>query len=114
MAREPKTVNDALTGRVNHRRRRPNRGVGGSGLLLIFCGKLITMTGQSNTEARSLAGFVGTGYDKGRPRVVQALWFAVQNLLFYQWWLPAAVRPKLLSLFGARIGRNVLIRHRVR
>ena len=77
-------------------------------------GKLIVMARQGNIESRSLAGFVGTGYDKGRPRLVQAIWFAVQNVLFYQWWLPAALRPKLLKLFGAEIGRHVLIRHRVR
>jgi putative colanic acid biosynthesis acetyltransferase WcaF len=64
--------------------------------------------------ARSLAGFQGHGYDKGRPRVVQAAWFAVQNLIFWKWWLPASLRPKLLRAFGARVGSNVFIRHRVR
>jgi putative colanic acid biosynthesis acetyltransferase WcaF len=77
-------------------------------------GNLNTVPSPGDNVSRSLAGFVGSGYDKGRPRIVQALWFAVQNLLFYQWWLPADLRPKLLRLFGARIGRNVLIRHRVR
>ena len=71
----------------------------------------MTVTGE---PTRSLAGFQGTGYNKGRPRLIQALWFATQNLLFAQWWLPAALRPKLLRLFGARIGSDVLIRHRVR
>jgi putative colanic acid biosynthesis acetyltransferase WcaF len=71
------------------------------------------MTGGSS-PTRSLAAFQGTGYDKGRPYAIQALWFAVQNLLFGQWWLPAALRPKLLRLFGAQIGKDVLIRHRVR
>jgi putative colanic acid biosynthesis acetyltransferase WcaF len=66
------------------------------------------------TPARSLAAFQGAGYDKGRPVIVQALWFAVQNLLFSKWWLPAAFRPLLLRLFGASIGQNVIIRHRVR
>ena len=31
---------------------------------------------------RDLSGFRGIGYDKGRSVVSQALWFAVQNLLF--------------------------------
>ena len=63
---------------------------------------------------RDLAGFSGLGYDKGRPAVVQALWFAAQNLLFAAWWFPASLRPKLLRLFGASVGEDVFIRHRVR
>jgi putative colanic acid biosynthesis acetyltransferase WcaF len=38
----------------------------------------------------------------------------MQNLIFAKWWLPQALRPILLRLFGAEIGQNVLIRHRVR
>ncbi len=63
---------------------------------------------------RRLAGFTGAGYDKGRPMWVQALWFAVSNLIFMKWWCPRRLRPPLLRLFGARIGSNVFIRHRVR
>lgn len=75
---------------------------------------LATVEMMSVSFTRSLGGFQGTGYDKGRPRLVQAIWFAVQNVLFYRWWLPAAWRPPLLRLFGADVGPNVLIRHRVR
>ncbi|WP_217205681.1 putative colanic acid biosynthesis acetyltransferase [Streptomyces sp. AC550_RSS872] len=63
---------------------------------------------------RSLRRFTGAGYDKGRPLLVQAAWFAVLNLLFVRWWFPARWRPALLRAFGARIGQRVLIRHRVR
>ncbi|MFE5819637.1 putative colanic acid biosynthesis acetyltransferase [Streptomyces sp. NPDC056479] len=63
---------------------------------------------------RSLRGFTGAGYDKGRPLLVQAAWYAVLNLVFVKWWFPARWRPVLLRAFGARIGRRVLIRHRVR
>lgn len=63
---------------------------------------------------RSLRGFTGAGYDKGRPLLVQAVWFAVLNLVFVKWWFPARWRPVVLRAFGARIGRRVLIRHRVR
>ncbi|MFJ8634575.1 putative colanic acid biosynthesis acetyltransferase [Streptomyces sp. NPDC093568] len=63
---------------------------------------------------RSLRGFTGEGYDKGRPLLVQAAWFAVLHLVFVKWWFPARWRPALLRAFGARIGRRVLIRHGVR
>jgi putative colanic acid biosynthesis acetyltransferase WcaF len=63
---------------------------------------------------RQLAGFTGVGYDKGRSTMTQAVWFAVQNLIFSKWWLPARLRPPLLRLFGAEIGDQVFIRHRVR
>jgi putative colanic acid biosynthesis acetyltransferase WcaF len=63
---------------------------------------------------RSLRAFTGAGYDKGRPVVVQALWFAVMNLVFMKWWFPARLRPPVLRAFGARVGERVLIRHRVR
>lgn len=63
---------------------------------------------------RSLRDFVGAGYDKGRPLLVQAAWFTILNLVFVKWWLPPSWRPALLRAFGARIGRRVLIRHGVR
>lgn len=63
---------------------------------------------------RFLAEFRGTGYDKGRPIWVQALWFAVQNLVFASWWVPARMRPRLLRAFGAQVEPGVFIRHGVR
>ncbi|MFB9461651.1 putative colanic acid biosynthesis acetyltransferase [Streptomyces cinereospinus] len=63
---------------------------------------------------RSLRGFTGAGYDKGRPLLVQAVWFAVLHLLFVKWWFPARWRPAVLRAFGARVGRRVLIRRGVR
>lgn len=65
-------------------------------------------------RARDLSRFTKVGYDKGRPVLVQALWFATQNLVFAKWWLPGRLRPHLLRLFGAQVGRDVVIRHRVR
>ncbi|WP_328879916.1 putative colanic acid biosynthesis acetyltransferase [Streptomyces sp. NBC_00299] len=73
--------------------------------------------GESDHRAvvgRSLRGFTGVGYDKGRPLLVQAAWFAVLHLVFLKWWFPARWRPAVLRAFGARIGRRVLIRHGVR
>ncbi|MGY1583597.1 putative colanic acid biosynthesis acetyltransferase [Streptomyces sp. MN13] len=63
---------------------------------------------------RSLRGFTGAGYDKGRPLLVQAAWFAVLHLAFAKWWFPARWRPAVLRAFGAQVGQRVLIRHGVR
>lgn len=60
-----------------------------------------------------LADFQGHGYDKGRPRWIQALWLAAQGLLM-NWWVPPKLRVTVLRRFGAKIGQGVLIRHRVR
>lgn len=71
-------------------------------------------SGHGAVVARSLRGFTGAGYDKGRPLPVQVAWFAVLHLVFVKWWFPARWRPAVLRAFGARIGRRVLIRHGVR
>lgn len=63
---------------------------------------------------RSLRGFTGAGYTKGRALPIQALWFATMHLVFVKWWFPARLRPAVLRAFGARVGRRVLIRHAVR
>jgi putative colanic acid biosynthesis acetyltransferase WcaF len=63
---------------------------------------------------RRLSGFTARGYDKGRPLLTQALWFAVMNLVFMKWWCPARLRVSILRAFGAEIGAGVVIRHRVR
>lgn len=63
---------------------------------------------------RDLPAFKPTGYEKGRGRIVQALWFGVMNTVFMAWFTPAWVRTALLRAFGAEIGTGVLIRHRVR
>lgn len=67
-----------------------------------------------STLRRSLAGFTGAGYDKGRGVAWQAAWFATQNLVFRSWWCPPALRPPILRAFGATVGHGVVIRHGVR
>lgn len=61
-----------------------------------------------------LENFTGAGYDKGRSRWIQALWFGISALVVERLWCPSRMRIALLRLFGARIGTGVLIRHRVR
>ncbi len=63
---------------------------------------------------RTLAGFRGTGYDKGRSRAWQVAWLVVDSLVFRRWWLPADARVWILRRFGATIGTGVLVRHDVR
>jgi putative colanic acid biosynthesis acetyltransferase WcaF len=61
-----------------------------------------------------LAAFTLAGYDKGRGVLWQAAWFAVQSAVFSAWWFPRRLRPAVLRAFGATVGENVTIRHRVR
>jgi putative colanic acid biosynthesis acetyltransferase WcaF len=70
--------------------------------------------GGRTVVARRLADFTRAGYDKGRGKLWQAAWFAVMNLVFMAWWCPVRLRPVILRAFGATIGRQVFIRHRVR
>ena len=65
-------------------------------------------------KRRKLRAFRPDGYDKGRGRLWQIAWFVTMNLVFRAWWCPARLRPAILRAFGARVGKRVLIRHRVR
>jgi putative colanic acid biosynthesis acetyltransferase WcaF len=58
----------------------------------------------------NLAGFLGTGYDKGRPRSTQLLWLVVSRTIVMKWWCPNLVRVRILRMFGAQIGEGTLIR----
>lgn len=80
----------------------------------------MTLTDPPGTPDRSghgrwqLAGFTGAGYDKGRSPLWQVAWLVVSGGLLTRWWCPADLRVRVLRLFGAQIGSNVLVRHRVR
>jgi putative colanic acid biosynthesis acetyltransferase WcaF len=57
--------------------------------------------------------FHTTGFDRGASRWREALWLAVSGLLFSTWLPGSKWRAALLRLFGARIGRGVVIKPRV-
>ncbi|MCU1398791.1 MAG: putative colanic acid biosynthesis acetyltransferase [Acidimicrobiales bacterium] len=59
---------------------------------------------------RSLQGFTGRGYDRGRNRVWQAGWVVCQSLLVKRAWMPSAGRVAILRCFGAQIGTGVNLR----
>ena len=63
---------------------------------------------------RSLAGFTGAGYDKGRGIAWQAAWQLASSLLVMPWFVPPKVRVTVLRAFGARIGQGVNLRSGVR
>jgi len=53
------------------------------------------------------------GLDRGRPRLVEAAWYLTKMIFFLPaipW--PSRLRVALLRVFGAKVGRGVLVRHR--
>lgn len=70
--------------------------------------------GTVRTMTWRLDRFSGVGYDRGRSVPVQLLWLVAQGVFVRPWWVPVAVRVRVLRAFGATIGDGVLIRHRVR
>jgi putative colanic acid biosynthesis acetyltransferase WcaF len=61
-----------------------------------------------------LSRYDGAVFDRGRPRFVEAIWFALSSLLFETWIPGSAWRRALLRAFGASVGRGVVIKSRVR
>lgn len=54
------------------------------------------------------------GYLPGRGRLVRALWYLCNATLFASWLLPlSGPKRRLLRMFGAKIGRGVVIKPRV-
>lgn len=70
--------------------------------------------GYAGDRTVRLDDYRPTGFNRGRPPVVEALWLVV-SALFVASSLPGSrLRIMLLRLFGARIGQGVVIKPRVR
>lgn len=70
------------------------------------------MSGQNNFI--DLSRFSSRQFDRGTSRLKEALWIVVKNLFFLTPWpWPSALRAGLLRMFGAKVGRGVVIRARV-
>jgi putative colanic acid biosynthesis acetyltransferase WcaF len=63
---------------------------------------------------RDHSGFTGSGYEIGRVKLWRIAWLIVLGSIFMRWWLPVGMRVHIVRFFGAEIGANVLVRHRVR
>jgi putative colanic acid biosynthesis acetyltransferase WcaF len=62
----------------------------------------------------NLARFSTNGFDRGVPASKEACWWLVRCLLFaHSFPIPSPLKTTALRLFGARIGRGVVIRSRV-
>jgi putative colanic acid biosynthesis acetyltransferase WcaF len=62
-----------------------------------------------------LSRFANPEYDSGRGPLARVLWYYVSLLTFESGWLPlSGVKRRILCLFGARVGRGVVIKPHVR
>lgn len=56
----------------------------------------------------------GSSFERGKSRIVEGLWYVISSI-FVASWIPGSwLRVELLKLFGAQIGKGVLIKPRVR
>lgn len=61
-----------------------------------------------------LSTYSASSFDRGASRWKEALWIVVKCLFFLPAWpLPSGFRVALLRMFGARVGKRVVLRSRV-
>jgi len=61
-----------------------------------------------------LARFNNSQFDRGRSVLVEAVWRILEGLLFNSWLPGSAWRVAFLRLFGAKVGRGLVIKPHVR
>jgi len=68
-----------------------------------------------STSSFDLSRFSNADFNRGASFIKEASWILVRNLFFESAWpFPSAVRVFWLRCFGARIGRGVVIRSKVK
>jgi putative colanic acid biosynthesis acetyltransferase WcaF len=66
------------------------------------------------TRVRNDLFDAGKGLDRGRPKLVEAMWYLAKCFLFLTSLpMPSCFKCSVLRLFGARIGKGVVIKPRV-
>lgn len=74
----------------------------------------IELTEQADAWV-DLSGYSTPDYHPGRGILVRLLWYYTSLLLFESgWFILTRTKPSILRLFGARIGRGVVIKPHVR
>ena len=62
----------------------------------------------------SLEKFDNGDFDRGAPKWKELLWWVVRSLFFAPWFpVPSCSKVAWLRIFGAKVGRGVVIRSRV-
>jgi putative colanic acid biosynthesis acetyltransferase WcaF len=58
--------------------------------------------------------FTNSEFSRGASKLKEALWWVVRSLLFAPWFpIPSGIKVAALRIFGAKVGRGVVIRSRV-
>ncbi len=61
-----------------------------------------------------LSKFENSDYQRGVPRWKEVAWWVVRSLLFAPWFpVPSSFKVAALRVFGAKVGKGVVIRSRV-
>jgi len=69
---------------------------------------------SKSKKVLDLANFNNATFSRGASRVKEALWWLARSMFFAPWLpLPSALKVAVLRLFGAKVGRGVVIRSRV-